>query len=80
MPLNVFGWCRNSGSAIYGASLPNVLGRTGGTRCSNIEILRIIATFFILLIHANFRFLGEPTIDNMRVTLSMHGVEHYLKL
>ena len=52
----------------------------GGTRCSNIEILRIIATFFILLIHANFRFLGEPTIDNMRVTLSMHGVEHYLKL
>lgn len=51
-----------------------------GARCSNIEILRIIATFFILLIHANFRFLGEPTIDNMRVTLSMHGVEHYLKL
>ena len=37
MPLNVFGWCRNSGSAIYGASLPNVLGRTGGEQGAPIS-------------------------------------------
>ena len=35
------------------------------TRASNIEILRIIAMFFILFIHANFWSLGEPTIDEM---------------
>lgn len=34
----------------------------GGVRSSNIELLRIIATFFILFIHANFWSLGKPTI------------------
>lgn len=37
----------------------------GKTRSSNVEILRIIATFFILFIHANFWSLGQPTIDDM---------------
>lgn len=37
----------------------------GKTRSSNVEVLRIIATFFILFIHANFWSLGKPTIDDM---------------
>lgn len=36
----------------------------GKIRSSNIEILRILATFLILFIHANFWSVGKPTADD----------------
>lgn len=36
----------------------------GKIRSSNIEILRILATFFILFIHANFWSIGKPAVND----------------
>ena len=38
------------------------------TRDSNMELLRIIAMVFIMLVHANFRALHYPTADEMAVS------------
>ena len=35
------------------------------TRSSNIELLRIVATFFVLVVHADFLSLGEPDIADV---------------
>lgn len=37
-------------------------------RSSNMEALRVLAMFFVLVVHADFSALGYPTIDN----LSLH--------
>lgn len=34
-------------------------------RQSNIELLRIVAMFLVLVVHADFMALGEPTFDEM---------------
>lgn len=36
----------------------------GKTRQSNLEILRIIAMFLVLLVHADFFSLGAPTVED----------------
>lgn len=35
------------------------------TRESNVELLRIIATFMVLILHANFYSLGVPTMEDI---------------
>lgn len=37
-------------------------------RSSNIELLRILAMFLVLLVHANFFSLGAPTLDTIKQT------------
>ncbi len=46
-------------------STERIINGGGKPRSSNVEILRILATFFILFIHANFWSLGAPTIDEV---------------
>ena len=46
-------------------------------RCSNMEALRVLAMFFVLVVHADFAALGYPTIANLthhpeeRIALSL---------
>lgn len=34
-------------------------------RCSNLELLRIVAMFLVLIVHANFFSIGEPKLDDI---------------
>lgn len=38
-------------------------------RDSNFELLRIFAMFLVLMVHANFMALGEPTFEDIQVNL-----------
>ena len=59
MPLNVFGWCRNSGSAIYGASLPNVLGRTGGDKVLQYRNIEDNSNILYFVNSCKFQIFGR---------------------
>ena len=37
-------------------------------RLSNMELLRIVAMLFILVVHADFKALGAPTLDDMEAS------------
>lgn len=37
-------------------------------RCSNIELLRIVAMFLVLMVHADFWSLGAPTVQEIQTS------------
>lgn len=43
---------------------PQISSVTTGPRQSNFELLRIVAMFFVLVVHADFLSLGKPTADD----------------
>lgn len=45
-------------------NLVSLIGVGGGFRQSNLELLRILSTFFIIFIHANFWSLGSPNAED----------------
>ena len=42
---------------------------TSGPRQSNFEVLRIVAMFLVLMVHANFMSIGSPTAQEIRSNL-----------
>lgn len=50
-----------------------------GTRLSNIELLRIIAMFFVLMVHANFWAIGSPSTEDIVSTPGTAGTRFLLE-